>query len=113
VLTPDEDRVEDTEDGEPEGHAEPAPIAKFQRSAVGSMLAAGLIGIQEAIDPPKDETPAIVESWGGLPVNDDMLMRLDPDNPQDSIVMIKRPAEGSSDEGPSGDLPLPPYTPRR
>ena len=113
MLTPDEDRVEDIE-GEPEGHAEPAPIAKFQRSAVGSMLAAGLIGIQEAIDPPKDETPAIVESWGGLPLNDDMVMRLDPDNPQDSIVMIKRAADpGSSDEDPPGDLPLPPYTPRR
>jgi hypothetical protein len=90
VLTPDEDHVDD-EEGRPEGHAEPAPIAKFQRSAVGSMLAAGLIGIQEAIDPPKDETPAIVESWGGQPVDDDIVMRLDPDNPQDSIVMVRRP----------------------
>lgn len=95
MLTPDEDRVEDT-DGDPEGHAEPAPIAKFQRTAVGSMLAAGLLGIQEAIEPPKDSTPAIVESWGGLPQNDDLLMRLDPDNPQDSIVMIKRPADPES-----------------
>ena len=35
VLTPDEE--------DQEGHAEPAPIAKFRRTAVGSVLAAGLL----------------------------------------------------------------------
>lgn len=71
-------------------HAAPAPIARFQRSAVGAVLAGGLLGLRDVLEPPKDETPAIVENWaGGEPFDDPYVVRLDPDNPADSIVMVR------------------------
>jgi hypothetical protein len=72
------------------GHAAPAPIARFRRTSVGTALAAGLFGLRDVLEPPKDETPAIVEDWaGGEPFNEPMVLRLDPDHPEDSIVMIR------------------------
>ena len=72
------------------GHAAPAPIERFRRTSVGSVLAAGMLGLRDVLEPPKDETPAIVEDWaGGEPFADPMVLRLDPDHPEDSIVMIR------------------------
>jgi len=96
VLDDDEDYTDgegdeaDDPDAVVEGHATPPPIERFHRSAVGTAFAAGLMGLRDVLEPAKDETPAIVEDWaGGGPLNDPMVLRLDPDNPQDSIVMIR------------------------
>ena len=92
VLRDDEDHTgtDGDRDDDRLGHAEPAPIQKFRRTAVGSVFAAGLLGLRDVIEPPKDDQPAIVEDWsGGEPFTDPMVLRLDPDNPQDSIVMIR------------------------
>jgi hypothetical protein len=71
-------------------HAEPPPIERFRRSAVGSVFAAGLLGLRDVFEPPKDEEPAIVEDWSGQPYQDDpYVLRLDPDHPEDSIVMVR------------------------
>jgi len=68
----------------------PPPIERFHRTSVGAVLAAGLLGLRDALEPPKDETPAIVENWNaGEPFADPILMRLDPDNPADSIVVVR------------------------
>ena len=88
VLDDDEDYTDD--DPETVGHAEPAPIERFHRTAIGSVLAAGMFGLRDVLEPPKDETPAIVEDWaGGEPFNDPIVLRLDPDHPEDSIVMVR------------------------
>ena len=88
MLEDDEDYADESAD--PEGHAQPAPIERFHRSAVGTALAAGMFGVRDVFEPPKDETPAIVEDWaGGQPFNEPMVLRLDPDHPEDSIVMIR------------------------
>jgi hypothetical protein len=96
VLDDDEDYADEQPgiDGEPDGellgHAEPAPIERFRRTALGSVLAAGMFGLRDVLEPPKDETPAIVEDWaGGEPFNDPIVLRLDPDHPEDSIVMVR------------------------
>jgi hypothetical protein len=79
-----------TDDEEYGEHAEPAPIERFRRTSLGTVLAAGLLGLRDVIEPPKDDQPAIVEDWsGGEPFTDPYVLRLDPDNPQDSIVMIR------------------------
>jgi len=88
VLEDDEDYTD--EEAEIVGHAEPAPIERFRRTSIGSVLAAGLFGLRDVLEPPKDETPAIVEDWaGGEPFNEPMVLRLDPDHPEDSIVMVR------------------------
>ena len=89
MLDDDEDYADDRDDAVV-AHADPAPIERFRRTSVGTALAAGLLGLRDVLEPPKDETPAIVEDWaGGEPFNDPIVLRLDPDHPQDSIVMIR------------------------
>ena len=97
MLDDDEDCTEpapdddpDAVDGPVEAHARPAPIERFHRSAFGTALAAGMFGLRDVLETPKDETPAIVEDWaGGQPFDEPMVLRLDPDHPEDSIVMIR------------------------
>jgi hypothetical protein len=90
VLDDDEGLVD--EDAEPmEGHAEPPPIYKFRRTAIGSALAAGMLGLRDVLETPKDDEPPIVVDWSGETTDDDpIMMRLDPDNPADSIVVIRK-----------------------
>ena len=81
---------ESDEDADVTGHAPPAPIERFHRSSLGTVLAAGMFGLRDVLEPAKDETPAIVEDWsGGEPFDDPYVMRLDPEHPEDSIVMIR------------------------
>jgi hypothetical protein len=96
---PDPDGPHECADDRPDeavvAHADPAPIERFRRTSVGTALAAGLLGLRDVLEPPKDETPAIVEDWaGGEPFNDPIVLRLDPDHPEDSIVMV-RPGLGA------------------
>ncbi len=102
VLDDDEDYTDDAVVGEPDGHARPAPIERFHRSAVGTTLAAGMFGIRDVLEPPKDETPAIVEDWaGGQPFEEPIVLRLDPDHPEDSIVMIRPRLQRKPGEPPA------------
>lgn len=66
------------------------PIDKFRDTAVGSVLAAGLLGLRDALETPRDDKVAIVKDYGGdPPFKDDLVLRLDPDHPEDSIVMVR------------------------
>ena len=66
------------------------PIDKFRGTAVGGVLAAGLLGLRDAIEPRKDEEIAIVQdNAGGPPVNDPILLELDPDHPAESVVRVR------------------------
>jgi hypothetical protein len=89
MLEPDDGHLD--ERTEPfEAHADPAPIQKFRHTAIGSVLAAGMLGLRDVFEPPKDEEPAIVVDWAGEPpFADPLVLRLDPDHPQDSIVMVR------------------------
>lgn len=105
MLDDDEDYTDEASEAEGddavevEGHAKPAPIERFHRTSVGTILAAGMFGLRDVLEPPKDETPAIVEDWaGGEPFNDPMVLRLDPDHPEDSIVMIRPWLRRESDD---------------
>jgi len=90
---------------EPFGHlpdpepGPPAPVEvvrghiphRYRRSAGASVLAAGLIGLREVIEPPKDDRP-VVEQYA----DDDDRERpvevyLDPDDPSASMVVVRDP----------------------
>jgi 4'-phosphopantetheinyl transferase len=66
------------------------PIDKFRDTAVGSVFAAGLLGLRDALEPPKKDEVAIVRDHAGdPPFKDPFVLRLDPDHPEDSIVMVR------------------------
>jgi hypothetical protein len=76
---------------EPEANDQVRPIERFRRGAVGGVLAAGLTGLADALEPREKDTVAIVETVDGDPGRQErIVLRLDPDDPGDSIVMIRR-----------------------
>jgi hypothetical protein len=75
---------------EDDAPAEPRPIDKFRGTAAGTILAAGLIGLGDALEGPREKDVEIVIDYAGdPPFTDRFVLRLDPDNPADSIVMIR------------------------
>jgi 4'-phosphopantetheinyl transferase len=96
------------------------PIDKFRGTAVGSVLAAGLLGLRDALEPPREEEVAIVQNYSGdPPFTEPIVLRLDPEHPEDSIVMVRpwlrdkprsAPAETPSPDPPPTGPPavLPP-----
>lgn len=66
------------------------PIDKFRNTAVGSVLAAGMLGLRDVLEPERDDKVAIVQNYAGdPPFKDPIVLRLDPDHPEDSIVMVR------------------------
>jgi hypothetical protein len=80
--------VESTE-GARDEHVE-RPVDRFRSTATGTVLAAGLLGLATALEGHKEETIAIVtEDAGEPPFTDPIVLRLDPDAPEDSIVWVR------------------------
>ena len=69
--------------------------SKYRRSAGASMLAAGLLGLRDVIEPPKDDKPVVEqfadEGGGDRPIE----VYLDPDDPSASVVVIRNPADSN------------------
>jgi hypothetical protein len=71
-------------------HAPPTPIQRFERSATGMIVSAGLLGLRDVLEGPKKEEVQVVSDWSGdPPFTDPYVLRLDPDHPEDSIVMVR------------------------
>ena len=97
-----DERADDRADDHSVAHAKPAPIERFHRTAVGTAFAAGLLGLSDALEGRKDPTPAIIEDWaGGEPFKEPIVLRLDPDHPEDSIVMVRPWLKREPDDPPS------------
>jgi hypothetical protein len=78
----------------PGGH-EPweRPVDRFRRVAVGRVVAAGLLGLRDALEgrPERDEV-AIVSVAPGPGRSSRLDIQLDPDHPESSLVVIRPPA---------------------
>ena len=76
-----------------ESEEEPArerPVDRFRRGAVGSMVAAGLFGLRDALEgrPEREETVLEVEA-PATPLAD-MELFIDPDHPELTRVVLRR-----------------------
>jgi hypothetical protein len=94
-----EDELEDDHE-EPEDPEEEwvRPVDKFRRTAAGSVVAAGLLGIRDVIEGrPKKEEPAIVSEAPTAP-HDRIEMVLDPEHPELSVVYLHEPPEDAADD---------------
>jgi len=84
---------------------DPGPrLAAWRTHPVGSVLGAAMLGLRDAIYGRQDDEVAIVQEAAGDPPNDDLHdIRLDPDHPERSAVVLRpRPPDpGSSASGPA------------
>jgi hypothetical protein len=88
--------LEATDPGD-EGDTGPR-LAAWRSHPVGSALGAAMLGLHDAIYGRTDNEVAIVQEAGGDPPNDDLHdLRLDPDHPERSEVVVRprpQPDEG-------------------
>jgi hypothetical protein len=70
----------------------PGGIHRFARTTPGTLLAAGLIGLADAIERRPKEVVSVVadDDTGEPPFAGPLLIRLDPDDPRDSVVIVRR-----------------------
>jgi hypothetical protein len=79
------------------------PIDKFRRSGAGSVIAAGLLGVRDALEGrPEREEPAIV-SEAPEPKLDHIDIVLDPDHPERSRAVVYLPAPDNTSSDTSRD----------
>jgi hypothetical protein len=78
------------------------PVDKFKRSSVGSVVAAGLLGVRDALEgrPEREEITVVAEA-PAQPARGNVEIVLDPDHPERSIAVVRRPAPEAS---PDSDL---------
>jgi hypothetical protein len=69
------------------------PIDRFRRSTVGSVLAASMLGLAEVLEPQKKEEIAIVSEAPTRPDDQRVRLLLDPDHPERSVVILRRPQD--------------------
>jgi hypothetical protein len=76
------------------------PVDKFRRTAAGSIVAAGLLGIRDVIEGrPKKEEPAIVSEAPTTP-HDRIEMVLNPEHPELSVIYVHDPPEDPPEDPP-------------
>ncbi len=86
---------EDPGDGEEAAEWE-RPIDRFRRSSAGTVIAAGLLGVRDALEGrPEREEPAIV-SEAPEPKLDHIDIVLDPDHPERSRAVVYLPPRDES-----------------
>jgi hypothetical protein len=82
-------------DAEPDAGEEhyDRPIDKFRRTSGGAVLAAGLLGVADALEGRKvdRDQPAIVQEAPAGQAPDWLDVRLDFDDPDNSTIVIRRP----------------------
>jgi hypothetical protein len=66
---------------------------KYRNSAGASMLAAGLLGLRDIIDPPRRDVSVREEHADETVRERPIEVYLDPDDPASSIVVIRNPAD--------------------
>ncbi len=79
-----------------DGRSGDRPIDRFRRGAVGSVVAAGLLGLRDALEgrPERED----IEIVGEAPTADDgpaFDLVLDPEHPERSVAVIRSTPRGS------------------
>ena len=90
TLEPDDERGVETE-AVPEDEPWERPVDRFRRGAAGSVIAAGLLGVRDALEGrPEKEEPAIVADAPN-PTLDHIDLVLDLEHPENSRAIVHLP----------------------
>ena len=93
----------DAPDGGPADGRDPLRFNSWmKRSAAGAVMTGIAVGLQQALELPRQE-PAIVIEASGEPddPNRPIDLHFDPDSPADTVAVIRRPPAATTPEEPS------------
>jgi hypothetical protein len=94
---PELDQAPPEADGDDQDEPFERPVDRFRTSAGGTVVAAGLLGLAEALEarPPREEV-VIVQEAPTQPLHESggMELVLDPEHPERSVVHLPAPAAG-------------------
>ncbi len=97
----DDDPDLERDDDEHPDEAWERPIDKFRRGAAGSVIAAGLLGVRDALEGrPEKEEPAIVADAPN-PTLDHIDLVLDPEHPENSRAIVYLPPPVDDGDAPA------------
>jgi len=75
----------------------------MKRSATGAVMTGIAVGLKEALQPKTKEVPFVIEARGEPDDPDKPIdLRFDPDSPEDTVAIIRRPG---GEAGPDGQPP--------
>ncbi len=78
-------------------HGDARPVDRFRQTAAGSMIAAGMLGLRDALEGrPEKEEVAIVSEAPDQPVDQGVTLVFDEDDPSRLRVVLPRPPDGST-----------------
>jgi hypothetical protein len=81
------------------------PVDRFKRSSIGTVVAAGLLGVRDALEGrPEREEVTIVADAPAQPVRGNVDIVLDPDHPERSIAVVRRAAAAAPAAPPEDGL---------
>ena len=86
------------DEGEVEGaDATDRPVDRFRRSATGAVVAAGLLGLRDALEgrPEKEEVTIVNEAPAAPPR--DLEVMIDFDHPERSVAVVRHPDGGDGE----------------
>lgn len=84
---------------DPDEPAWERPVDRFRKTAAGSIVAAGLLGLRDVMEGrPEKEEAAIVSEASPRPVGD-LHVVIDPDHPERSVAIVRPGRPGNGDEG--------------
>jgi hypothetical protein len=76
------------------------PVDRFRRSATGAVVAAGMLGLRDALEGrPEKEEVAIVNDAPDAPPPRDFEVVLDLDHPERSVAVVRRREDDAADDG--------------
>jgi hypothetical protein len=79
-------------------HGDARPIDRFRQTAAGSVVAAGLLGLRDALEGrPEREEVAIVSEAPDQPADQGVTLVFDEDDPSRLRVVLPRPPESHPD----------------
>lgn len=81
----------ETEPG-PDEAEQPRVVARWRDRPAAGVLGAAMLGLRDAIyGRPDDEVVIVADAPGDPPGDDDPVVRLDPDHPERSEVVVRQP----------------------
>ncbi|HEY8218112.1 MAG TPA: hypothetical protein VIH82_13330 [Acidimicrobiia bacterium] len=95
LVFPEPDPLE--VDSDAAAHAEPRPVDRFRRTAAGTVVAAGLLGLRDALEGRPEKEEVTIVSEAPTRPEDGLTLVFDADDPSRVTVVLPNPPKPDSE----------------